>query len=349
MNIFRLVLLLFTYLSPRIVEGEGGEVIESPPDGVGTEQPAHQDVQTDKPPEKPSSMLDAISQSLDREIDPATGQPRDERGRFATKAADPQKPPVQPTKAEEDPLQMPEGLGAKAQERFQKLANTNKELVGQVEQLSEQVNYVRDTFQQHGIQREQFEQAASVIGMMNRGDLEGALKVLDEQRKLIAIAMGKPIAGTDALADFPQLRNAVDEGRLDEESALELARARMREQAINSRAQRQNEQAQSEQAQEHAFTDGQRAIDAFCKKMEATDVDFPRIEEMLLPEIQNILRGVPPNQWAQAVETQYRLIKKAAGTRQSNGSTGPVLRPTGQGAPGTAPKSMYEAMWGSRA
>ena len=62
----------------------------------------------------------------------------------------------------------------------------------------------------NGIKQPQLEQAAQLIGMLNRGDLEGALRTLDQQRQHIALALGRPLPGVDALQDFPDLRQAVD-------------------------------------------------------------------------------------------------------------------------------------------
>ncbi len=290
--------------------------------------------------------------------------PRDPQGKFVPKtAADttpaaPQAKPVEKApEVKPDDLAMPDGLSAKAQQRFQALANevkTLRESAAPVQKLTEeldmtkrQVEYVKTTFHEHGIRPEQFEQAASVIGMLNRGDLAGAQKVLENQLQQISLMTGKPVGQIDALANFPDLREAVDGLQITEQHALELARARAQRFAGERQAQQEQQARQQTQAEQQSVQAATKAVDDFCKKMQASDVDYQAVEEQLLPEIPNLLRGVPPAQWKGLVETQYRLLKSAAGRFRQTATPSNALRPTGQASPGQAPRTMQEAMWGA--
>lgn len=364
MNVFRLLTLLFRFLAPTIIEDGGAaepEQVDSAPEAVQEAAP----VETPAGDAKPASMLDAISQALDK---PETGgQPRDDLGRFApkagdaepgaqpvAKAAEPAKTvaPTVPAKTDaEDPLKMPEGLKPESQQRFQTLVNTNKELATKIEQLEPQVSYVRETFQKHGVRQEQFEQAVQFIGAINSGNLQAALEVLDRQRTEIALALGRPLPGVDVLTEHPDLRQAVDSMQITEQHAMELARAR-RESALAQQHSQALRTQQDQQAQQQAMVDqGLKDIDQFTRQMQASDLDFAVIEAQLLPEIQNLIQGVPPQRWKSIIETQYRLLKKAAaGVRSSlPPSGGMVLRPTGAASPASKPRSMHEAMWGQQA
>lgn len=324
-------------------------------------------------PAAPSSMLEAIDKAmphLSGDAPGEAGQPRDELGRFAPKpgetppaseVVDPAKaaqvPPTDKPAAEEtadDLLKEPEGLAPKSSERFHRLANEVRDLRGQVEQREQALSYVRDTFQENGITSEQFEQAASVIGALNRGDLETAERVLMEQLQQIAIARGRPIGQIDPLAQFPDLRAAVDGLQVSEEHAMQLARARVIEQGQQQRTQQQAQQQQEQRARQQQQEQAQQqvntaltSIDAFTREMAAKDMDWPVIEAKLLPRIQGMLQGVPPSQWLNIVKTQYDLIKdvSAGSVRQTTQQAGQVLRPTGQGSPAAAPKSMFDAMF----
>jgi hypothetical protein len=373
--------LLRRFLKLNALEGDtGGGGGGAPAADTGAAPAPAADVGGGEPaaapaaPAAPSSMLEAIEQHF--------GQPRDALGRFvhadaaAAAAAQPQTPPAadatgqpgaaqqgaQPQQAQqpatqqqpgqpEDLTKMPEGLTPKAQERFQKLANTVKEREQEVQQLSQQVEYVRETFQRHGVQQEQFEQAVQVIGMLNSGDLRGALQVLDEQRRHIALALGEPLPGVDALQGHPDLRQAVDGLQITEQHALELARMRTQQQAVQRQQQQVQQQTQVQQREQQAVQQGTQAVDAFCREMAAKDVDYPAIEAKLLPELKSLLAGVPPQAWAQVIQTQYRLLKSVAASSRQQAPAAPagtVLRPTGAASPAAAPKSMYEAMWGGR-
>lgn len=347
--------------------GDAGDVSPPEPAAPSAEAPAAAQAPAAEP-SKPASMLDAISQHLDAQeaTDPATGQPRDDKGRFAPKAGDtpavePAKPaavaatpakPAEPAKpaaeAPEDMLQMPEGLQPKAQQRFQQLVAANKEATAKADQLEAQVSYVRDTFQQHGIKREQFEGATNYIGAINRGDLKTARDLLIGQLRELSLAMGEPMPGVDALVDHADLRGEVDSGRITEAHALELARHRRATMLAQQNAEQQQAQQAQQQQEQQAVQKGLADIDAFCKQMAGVDLDFPHIEEQLLPEIQNLISGLPPQRWKQAIETQYRLLKRVAGASRGAASAGAgtVLRPTGAASPAARPKTAYEAMWG---
>ena len=342
-------------------EGGGGGVVADVP-AVAAPAPAAPAPVV----EAPKTMLDAINEHFDKPADVNGGQPRDERGRFAqteqekaeaaAKAAavvaTPVAKPGEPAKAakpEDDQLKMPDGLGAKAQERFQALANTVKERDQQIDTLSRQVEYVRETFEQHGVRQEQFEQAASVIGMINTGDLRGAKQVLEDQLRHISLALGESV-NIDPLANFPDLRQAVEQMQVTEAHALEIARGRFQQTASQTHQAQQREAQQQGQQQQAEFESGQKAVDEFCKAKRSTDMDYSAIEAQLVPEIPNLLRHVPPQAWRQVVESQYKLMKQAAASvRQAPGSSSVVLRPTGSASPQSAPKTMHEAMWGSPA
>lgn len=246
---------------------------------------------------------------------------------------------------------MPEGLSPKGQERFQKLANTVREQTQQLEQRERQLSYVQETFQEHGIRQEQFEQAAGVIGMMNRGDYAGAQKILQQQLQQIALMTGTQ-PNIDALADFPDLRQAVDGMQITEAMALEVARGRAQQYRQTQQAEQQQVQQRQTQQSQQAIQTATASVDAFCKRMAASDLDYAAIEAQLLPELPNLLRGLPPVAWQNTVETQYRLLKNAASKFKAAAPAAPappILRATGQGSPQQAPKSMHEAMWGTAA
>jgi hypothetical protein len=364
MNLLRILLRLFLSTARLgIVEGEGGggpaldvgQGGEAPSADVGAgAAPA-----ANAEPAAPTTMLEAISQ----------GMARDELGRFKGKEgapADPAAPgqpaavqaepsaPAAPVKpdAPEDLTVMPEGLGAKAQERFQKLANGIKERDDQLQQAQQQLSYVRETFQNNGITQEQFEQAASVVGAINRGDFKAAQQILTEQLRQLSLMTGETLPGVDALAEFPDLRQKVDSLLIDEATALETARYRKQQSALQQRQQAQQQSQQAEQAHGQAVQSAQIEVDRFCKRMAATDLDYSAIEKLLLPRIPKLLQGVPPSQWPALVQTQYELIKESGlAFRQPAAAAAPAaapLRPMGAGSGQPKPTSLEEAMWGRR-
>lgn len=380
----------FRYQKPEDDSGAGGGAIE-PPAAAPSAEPASAPVAPAAPAPAPlaasapaapaapaKSMLDAISEHLDKKAAPPAAAPgapapRDPTGRFVPKteaeraavaaggapaapgtapAAAPAADLTKPPGAEDDPTAMPDGLTPKAQERFQKLATQNRELTEKFDSANRQVSYVRDTFQANGIKQDQFETAATLIGLVNKGDFDGAQRILQQQMQQLAVLSGKPIGQVDALASFPDLRQAVDGMQVTEEHALEIARSRTIQQRQQQDQQRQQQTQQATQVEQQAVQAGTAAVDAFVKRMQAADVDYPAIEAQLIPELPNLLKGVPPQHWGAAVEAQYRLVKKAAGAARIAPAAAPnsnPLRATGSGSLKSAPKSIYEAMWGEPA
>ena len=353
MNPSKLLRYLLSLLSFSIVEDEGGGVGEEV--STATEEPAQVETQEAS---KHASMLDAINAHLSQSEQ--TGQPRDELGRFAQKQAEQQAaqatpaPQVQQPASEkpEDDLAMPEGLQPKAQERFQRLANSNKELMEQVAQRDQALGYVQQTFQENGIQREQFEAAASFLGAVNRGDFATAEQLILGQLKQLSLLTGKNYTGgaVDALGDFPDLREAVDGLQITEQHAMEIARGRAQQVALQHRAQQEHQQRQQHQAQqtrEQEVNTARDSVDRLCKQLAASDLDYPAIEAQLLPMLPQLLQGVPPNHWENSVRAHYDLLKKSAAAFRSSAApqTSRVLRPTGAAAGAAAPNSMYDAMW----
>lgn len=384
MLISKLLKFLLLSLSFRIVEeGGGGGVSDGSPAPASDAStvvvdPAGTPAAPVASPAPAPTMFDAISAHFDGRTasltDPATGQPRDPLGRFAPKdatgapippaAAVPVVPGAPAVAAVVPPvvakpavvpgavdLTMPEGLQPKSQERFRQMAETVKTTTAERDEARGQVSYLRDTFQKHGITQDQFEQASSVIGMLNAKNYQGALQVLDEQRRQIALLTGQPLPGVDALSDHPDLRAAVDDLRIGETAAIELARSRT-QQAQQQRAQQEQQQTQQAEAQEkQQVQTALGEVDGLVKHLQSTDIDFAAIEAQLIPALKDLLAHVPPNQWKNAVQAQYSLLKRSASAFRvaSPGGGGGVLRPTGQAAPGTVPRTMQEAMFGPRA
>ena len=245
---------------------------------------------------------------------------------------------------------MPEGLSQKGQQRFQALANEVKELRPlreRADMLERQTSYIKDSFKEAGVQQPQFEQAVSFIGMVNRGNIDGAAELLLGQLQQLSLMSGKQYVAPDALAAFPDLRQKVDTLQITEADALRLAQLQFRDSQRATVDTAQPEAIQRQTQEEAAKKQGLDAIDAFVSQMQKSDIDYPVIEAQLLPEVSNLLNGVPPQQWRTVIETQYRLIKNVAGKfRQSApSSSGNVLRPTGANSAAAAPKTTFEAMF----
>lgn len=320
----------------------------------------------------PTSMLEAMSSALEPAAGglDAAGQPRDPLGRFAPKNADgtPVTPAVdaagKPASAPgapaapgatppvvppvEDLTAMPEGLTPKAQERFQKLANANKEHAEWRAQVEPQINYIQETFQSNGIQREQFQTFVEFAGALNRGDVATAQRIMQTEMQNLALLTGQPLTA-DPLASHPDLREAVDGFEITEARALEMARFRTQQAQQQAQAQQHQQAQQTQQQAQQKVQQAEQQIDQLMTQLQSSDIDYPSVMPHLEQAIKDgLLAGVDPSQWAPKLQAQYQLIKKVAGSQRTVQPATPVLRPTGVAAPGQQPKSMLDAMFPNR-
>lgn len=362
---------------PRLMkpddEGGGGGAIDTSsmvtevtPESTGLPDGVTPDPVPPAPAAEPKSMLDAMFPKGAEEA--PQGQPRDEAGRFAAKVAaeaaaaaavpgaKPAAPgaPVAPAAKAPAPddLKMPEGLKPESQQRFQSMANELRELRPlreQADMLTRQVSHVKEVFHEHQVQPEQFQQAMSIVGMINNQDYAGAMGLLREQMQQLALLTGEPLAGAvDPLEKFPDLRAAVDGMQITEKHAMEVARSRWQQGLVEQRTQAQRQQENTQIERQRVVDGALGQIDQFVKQKAQSDIDYPVIEEILLPQVQQIMASARPEQWRGLIETMYQTIKATTGrVRQSTPSTaGNLLRPSGASSAKAAPRDGFEAMWG---
>jgi len=340
---------LIRHVYRRPADGEGGDLGGSPVVETATSAaaPAPAPVASE-PAAAPATMLDALNKHWSRDELGRFASPAEKAAAEAAQVAKFEAPKPADPAAPEDITAMPEGLGQKAQERFQKLATTNRELTERAQAMESQVGYIRETFQANGIKQDQFEQAVGFIGAINRGDYQAAEQLLLGQLQQLALMTGKSYgSAADPLASFPDLRQKVDGLQIAESDAIETARLRHMQQQRQQADQSQRQQFEQQAAQQQAVQTAQADVDTWWKQTAAADLDAPAIEAQLLPHIPTLLQGVPPQSWASVVKAQYKILKNAAGAfRQPAAAAPAALRPTGAGAqPQARPTSMYEAMW----
>lgn len=320
---------------------------------------------------EPTTMLDAISEGITVKDDAFH---RDEAGRFAKKEGeegdrgdgrnlnnegDPVDGQAKPTPADakkpegdaktadatkpEDELAMPEGLSQKAQDRFKTLVSRVQEGQVALEQANADLNGVRQMINDSGASPQEFVQALDYMRMIKTGDFETALRIIDDQRRQISLAMGKPLPGADTLAGFPDLRQAVDSYQMSEQTAIEMARMRTAQQHI---AETQQQQASQQQRQTDYANLRQRAvadIDRMGATWAKTDPDFAAKEDIILKQLPTIAANFPPNVWAQQVKILYETLSAMPAPAQRSSNPAP-LRPSGQSAGARQPGNMLEAL-----
>ena len=278
---------------------------------------------------EPTSMIEAIEAEL---------KPEAEQAEEAQEA----EPEQKAAEAQEDELAMPEGLNKRSQERFRKLIDNNSELKTQLKSAQDDIHQFQNLVRETQTSPEEFGQLLNYARMVKNGDFDGALRLLDDQRKMLALQMGRPLPGADPLQDFPDLRQRVEAYQMDEQAALEIARSRKMEFDTRQAQERQFAQRQSMEQQTHARQSAIQQIDQLGANWAKSDPDYAAKEEVILKQLPVIAQNYPPHMWAGQITMLYKTLSSMpAPQRQVNASP---LRPTGQVAGNRQPASMLEAI-----
>ena len=254
----------------------------------------------------------------------------------------------------EDDYTPPEGLSAKASERFQRLANENKQYkeFGTPEQLqsmrddAQTLDVFRGKVAESQMSPEELEGVFEYTKALKSGDFQTVEKYLEAQVKQFQMLTGKRL-NADPLAQYPDIAEKMNGLELDDDTALQMAQARF----IHEQQQKliQSQQAQALQSQQQEAYENQvreQAINdvvAMSNQWKTTDILWSERAPMIQEFIQNELQGVPPNQWTGMIKAYYTALTKQVTPPRSPSP----LRPNnmGAGAGNQAPTNMGEALW----
>lgn len=180
-------------------------------------------------------------------------------------------------------------------------------------------------------------------------DLESALQMVEDQRTALYQALGREPegGGVDLLADFPDLKEQVENEDITRKAALEIAKGRREEARRQAEARQQQDQQRTQQQTEaERKKAGEKAlgeIQSWTAGLEKSDLDYKAKEDRLLPQVQGVLKEYPPHLWLPTLKRMYEgiVIQKPAttGDRQQR-----PLRPSGARPGAPAPASMQEAI-----
>ncbi len=303
---------------------------------------------------EPSSMLEAIESGLKesegQETDANGERARDAAGRFVKKEEDSAKLKSQEQAKTvdkpggEDDLSMPDGLAVKAQERFKKLTGRLEETHAALQSAHSDIEQFREIVRESKATPQEFAQAVDYMRMVKTGDLESALRILEDQRRQISLALGRPLPGADPLSAFPDLRQRVDAYQMDEQAALEIARFRMLQQQQQQMQQEQNQGMQRQQAIQQERAQAIGMIYKLGAHWAQTDPDYAAKEDIILKQLPEIARNFPASVWPQQVKILYDTLSSMPVQAPVRNVTPAPLRASGQSAGARQPTSMLEAL-----
>tara|TARA_R100001594_G_scaffold136482_1_gene178870 strand:+ start:219 stop:1286 length:1068 start_codon:yes stop_codon:yes gene_type:complete len=250
--------------------------------------------------------------------------------------------------SEPDLHEMPEGLKPKAEERFQSLVNDNKAKAEYIDQANEALSGMQEAVKQTGLNAEGFGTLmdfARLANSNNTEDRKEAFKLIKNEYHRQAQFLGEKVEGVDHLADFPELKNRVEDFELSEDDALKIAQAERL--MAQHKEQSQQTSLEAERARQ-SDAEKQTALDevgVFMNSMKKADIDFEAKNSKLMSMVDDIRRDYPANQWPSVVKHLYGAMGSASNQRIENkkATANPVVS-SNVSTGDQVPKTMLEAI-----
>lgn len=285
----------------------------------------------------------------------ATGQALDDKGQVVKQA------PAKPKTAAELALKPEEmkGLHAKTSARFGEVITALKAHEATIAKQTQDIKVLgeaRDTIlgvmEEVNLSSEQFSNYLEFHGLLqskNPKDLEQALTMIEEQRAALYKVLGREPAGggIDLLAEFPDLKKQVDDEEITRQAALEIAHGR-RDRAARTAAEnkQQNTQRTQQQTVAQRKQESESAlggIEKWTAEVSKSDLDYKAKEDILLPQIAEIMKEYEPKLWLPTIKRLYAGITVQKAVAQTGGDKKP-LRPSAARPGAKQAASMQEAI-----
>jgi hypothetical protein len=233
-----------------------------------------------------------------------------------------------------------------SQARFRELANAAREGKEYRARFEEQEK-VFQHMEAAGISGEQFGIMTAIAADVNSGDpgrQERAYSALQAELTALAKQLGKPAPGYNPIAEHADLKVKVEDGELDEATALELAQARARVALANQHSQRTSEQTE----RQNAITQGQSALNELEATLKTSDPHYMTKRAQVVAILKPQMGRISPDQWAQTYAEVYRTIPNPAPVAAvRKPAPDNASRPNGAGGgqvPKTAEQAVMQAM-----
>jgi hypothetical protein len=180
--------------------------------------------------------------------------------------------------------------------------------------------------------------AIGLLRAINRGgpaEWEMAVKELDRQRDALLGRLGRG-PGQDPVAEFADIKEAMDNGEITPQLASELAAKRKLDSLTTQHATRQTEQqTQTQRQAEEAKAIGVSDLNDLGAHLQAIDPHFAAKRQAALDKFIAVRDTIPPQKWALEFRKVYDLIPNPAPVRQAPVGNVP-LRTTGGAGNGVA-------------
>lgn len=302
-----------------------------------------------------AAFLDSLTEGAPVQNDEAAGagRARDDLGRFKAGSQEQGGPAVPAQASPGQPAQIPAAAAPQPaktpeQEDGELLAGIKSErgrarvaqIIEERKAAQGEVAAVRDLVHAAGMTAETFGQHIEFSRLANSNDprdVQQAVQMLEQQRSELYRRLGQDAPGVDALSDFPDLAQQVQNLAMPRETALEVAKMRREQQAIQAQRQ-QVQQAEMETAQfQRAVAQAQQSLESYVQTR-AHEIDHPARMKALETyfadprKLQEFATTYQPAQWPAAIRMLYDNVQVAPQARRPgpapiSGRTGALGRP----------------------
>lgn len=182
----------------------------------------------------------------------------------------------------------------------------------------------------------------------DESNLRTALGMLDQQRAELALRLGIDAPGVDPLADFPDLKKAVEDLAITREHAVSLAKYQRQERQQTAQRQAAQQQEQQRAHSQQAFEQEISTLSTTATKYfetRAQEVDYPAKMKAIHEyfgnpqNVRDFVSTYEPRQWMAQFRFMYDNIRIAPSPRPSAGAQPLRTRPAHAGIPSGNPSA----------
>lgn len=202
-----------------------------------------------------------------------------------------------------------DGVPEKTRERFQSIKDKYDEMVAERDAVRAEADKWVETITGTGTNPQQFGMALTWLSKVNSRDpkdLEDAYQIMLNEVQVLGKQLGKSMPGHyDPLDEYPDLKEKVDDGLMDEVAAQEVAEARaMRKLADSSRQSQQQEKDQTK-----LYNDTMSEVRKFGLELQRTDPHFNSKMQYIEPIISAVITGgAPTERWLPMIKAAYEKL-----------------------------------------
>jgi hypothetical protein len=245
------------------------------------------------------------------------------------KAEEP-KPAAEPRPSDEFEA-LEEGTPERTKQRFEAVKAKYDQLTVERDAIRSEADQWVSAITETGTNPEQFANSLSYLTLVNSkdpADLEKAYNFMQGELQELGKTLGKAAPGHNPLDEHPDLKTKVEDGMLDEDAALEVARARATTKLIESTRAAERNVLNEKNEVSNALED----VRQLGFSLKSSDPNFEAKAKMLAPIIESVVSsGTPPSRWKSMIEATYAKIPEpfAVGPTTPRSTAPNPIRPTG--------------------